>query len=128
MIHLGLLAMCVAFVEFFRLLRLGSHVGVTLEHSREALAAVKSTDLTDLQKETIMRRCSLALLKTTGAFTAKFLLLALGMAVLFFVLAALLRLPREEFLGMMLSPLIIVAMTAAATCYVWIRNVIAKRL
>lgn len=128
MTALGLLAMCVGFVEIFVRLRLGSQLGETLEHSREALAAVRDPDLTDLQKERIMRRRSAALLKVTGVFTVKFLLLALLMAALFFALSAILGLQRREFAAEMISLPVILAMTAAASCYVWIRNVVKKRL
>jgi len=128
MLYAVLLLMCVAFVEVFRALRMQGHLTTTMRISRESLAAVQSKTMSDDEKEIATRRSSVALIQQTGLFVGKLLLTMLAPVALFFLAVHVLGVDEAELTAQLLSPLIWLAMTAAAALYVWIRHAIARRL
>jgi hypothetical protein len=90
--------------------------------SKEALDVLRSSTLEDDEKEVIMRRSSLAILKVTSLFAAKFLLIFLILYIIYFLSIQLFMVSEEDFIGSMLSPLIILAMAIVSMFYIWIRN------
>ena len=90
--------------------------------SKEALDVLRSSTVEDDEKEAIMRRSSLAILKVTSLFTAKLLLIFLILYIIYFLAIHLFMVSEEEFLGSMLSPLTIAVITIVSMFYIWIRN------
>lgn len=128
MIPVILLLMCVAFVELFRALDARRHVTATLGISRESLAAVRSTTLDDDQKEAITRQASVALARQSLLFVGKLLLIVLILGAIYLAAVHLIGVDADQLDARLLSPLVWLAMTAAAAAYVWIRHAIAQRL
>lgn len=119
---------CVVFIELFLFLDLRKQAGTMLNRCREAVRTLAASDLSDDEKEAYVRRTSLVMLKATGTFTLKFLLIA---AVLYAgYLAALSAFPALEqaLLPSLVSPAAIVTLTIAAACYVWARNAVVRQL
>ncbi len=123
-----LLLMCATFVELFRALGLGRHVGVTTRVSGQALEALRSTTLTDEEKEAAMQRSSLALIQQTGLFVGKFLLILGALAAIYLAAVHLAGVNGDRLDAHLLSPVSWVAMTAAAMLYAWLRYAVTKRL
>ena len=128
MINVLLLLMCVVFVELFRVLDLRRHVARTLDISRESLAAVRSTTLDDDEKEAITRQASLALVRQSGLFLAKLLVIVLVLAGLGLAAVHLLGVDADRLTARLLAPTVWLAMTVIAVLYVWIRHAVAQRL
>lgn len=128
MINVLLLLMCVVFVELFRALDARRHVTSTLAISRESLAAVRSTTLDDDHKEAITRRASIALVRQSGLFLGKLLLIVLVLTGLYLAAVHLAGVNADQLDARLLSPSIWLAMTAIAALYVWIRHALAQRL
>lgn len=128
MIPATLLVMCIAFVELFHRLRLHRHLDATRRLSRESLAVVRSSTLSDDEKEQAMQRSSLALLAQTGLFVGKLLLILVVLGAVYLAAIRLVGVSSELLGARLLSPLVWLAMTAAAALYVWIRHAVTRRL
>jgi ABC-type antimicrobial peptide transport system permease subunit len=120
--------MCVLFIELFILLRVRQRVDTIFTVSRAATETMMSTELTDRQKETAVRRHSMALFRATLVFIAQFALI--GAVIYLFYIGFVYLFPATEktLAADLVSPLVITVMTLGAIAYVWVRKNISKRL
>ncbi len=128
MIIISLLVMCVVFVELFVALGLRRHVDVTLVESRRSLDVVRSKTLSDDEKEQATRRSSATLIRQSGLFFGKLLVIMAALALIVLATVHLAGVDAEVMHQRLLSPLVWLAMTAAAALYVGIRHAVTKRL
>ena len=128
MIAVTLLVMCIAFVELFHRLRLHRHFDATRQLSQESLAVVRSSTMSDDDKEQAMQRNSLALLAQTGLFVGKLLLILAVLGAVYLAATRLAGVATELLDARLLSPLVWLAMTVVAALYVWIRHAVTRRL
>lgn len=128
MIYLLQFVICIIFIELFFLLRLSNTIKSTFSLSRRAFDVISSKELGDEQKEVLIRQASLQMLKVTFLFIAKFLAIALGLYLVYLLLAAILPHSEAEFVASLYSINVIIALTLVAFIYVRLRNVIIQRL
>ena len=123
---LGLLS--VVGIEVFLVLRLPEKIAAMAIVSRDSMRVLASSSLSDAEKEVAARRGSLALLKATTAFSARFLLVCAAAYCAYLLMAVLLPGQGDEMLRVIASVSGLVAMTLMAAFYVWMRNVLRKKL
>jgi hypothetical protein len=128
MTYLLLVLLSVACVELFFLLQLPDKVAAMARVARDSVGALVSTSLSDEQKEIAVRKGSLDLFKATFAFSARFLLICTVAYLAYLLAAELLPDIGDEILRTIVSPMGLVTLTAAAACYVWMRNVVRQQL
>lgn len=128
MVHAALVLMSVAFVELIRVLRLQEQVRATVRISRASLEVVRSTTMSDYEKELASRRSSVALIRQTGMFAGKLTVALLGPVAIY--VAALLTpgVDRARLDARLTSPVVWLGMTVLALIYLGIRRVVARRL
>jgi hypothetical protein len=128
MIYVLLLLFCIALFELFELLNLRKDAVHIVARSREAMRVVAAKDMSDDDKEAFMRRASLAMLKTTGLFTLKFLGVLAVVYAIFLGVVALIPDLEQPLLASFVSPSTIVLLTIATLLYAWLRNAVLKQL
>jgi NADH:ubiquinone oxidoreductase subunit 3 (subunit A) len=122
MIYGPLLFLSVVLFELFRLLKLADDAKAIIATSQQAMRVVRSPEIADREKESFMRRASIETLKATLRLAAKFLLVGAILFALFELIVAIfpgLGAPLRESL---LSPAVIVILTAAVVGYAWARK------
>jgi hypothetical protein len=128
MIYVFLLIMCVVFIELFLFLDVSKQLGSTISLSKEALDVLKSSTIEDEEKEVIIRRKSLSIFKVTLFFTSKFLLIFFILYVIYLLSIHWFFVSEKEFAEKIFSLQILLSMTIVSMLYIFIRNVIKKRL
>jgi len=120
--------MSVIFVELFLFLKIITDAQSVMALSAKSVKVMQSKKMTDREKEKFMRTNSVTMLSTTFKFIGKFILI---FAVLFGILWSIAQ--YEPMLASQIesdfySITIIIGLTLATLGYVWIRNVIRRKL
>jgi hypothetical protein len=126
MILAALLLSCVVLVESFLFLQLDKQARGILATTRDALNVLRDARINDDDKERCTRLAARAILTMTAIFTLKLAAIVGVLCALFFGVAAISSDGAAALLAALVSPTVIVALTLAATCYVWIRNAILR--
>jgi len=126
MIYALLLLSCVIFFELFMFFDIPSNLKSSMSLSKKALAVVKSKSISDDEKELLMRRSSIAILKVTFIFAFKILLIFMVLSSIYFFSIHFLPVSKEMYLSSLYSPVIISVMTGFSIIYGWLRHVYSK--
>ena len=123
-----LILMSITFVELFLFLKIIADAQSVMALSAKSVKVMQSKKMSDREKEKFMRTNSVTMLSTTFKFIGKFILI---FAVLFGILWAIAQ--YEPTLASQIesdfySITIIIGLTIATLGYVWIRNVIRRKL
>jgi hypothetical protein len=127
-IYAPLLILCITLFELFALLNMAASAKTILTRSQEAMRVLASHDLSDDEKESSVRRGSLAILKATLALAAKLLLTGAILFALFELIVAIFPALRQPLLDSFVSPLVIVILTVAIIVYAWARKLALRHL
>ena len=123
---LGLLS--VLFVEMIFFLHLPEKLATMARVSRDSVGVLVSSRLNDEQKEIAARKGSLDLLKATFVFSTRILLICIIVYLAYLLLAELFPDRQDEMLGILVSPIGLLTLTAATACYIWVRNAVRQKL
>jgi len=128
MLYAVLLAYAIIFIELFIGLKIIHDAYDVLQLSSKSIGVMKSSSMTDREKEIFMRTNSLSMLLTTFNFIGKFFfifvtLFLINLAVEFFSADLALKV-TESFTSIKFITLV----TIVAIFYVWIRDVVRKKL
>ena len=126
MIHAALVLSCIVLVESFLFLQLDKQVRGILATTRDALHTLGDAKASDDDKEHATRLAARVILKMTVVFTLKLAAIIGVLGAFLFGTAAISPSGASAVLEALVSPTVIVALTLAATCYVWIRNAILR--
>lgn len=128
MTYLILLASSIIFVELFIAFKILKDAQSVLALSSKSIGTLKSTTMTDREKEEFMRKNSLVMLITTFKFIIKFFVV---FAVIYaFIMAVISFYPdlSESVMAGFTSIIPMVVLTVVTMIYVWGRNVISSKL
>ena len=128
MSYVALMAMCILFIELFIRLKMRDRIDRIFKVSREAAKIITSKELSDKQKEVLVRRSSITLLKATLTFSSLFLFMAMavfGVRLAFIYFSPGMKAHLDQSI---LSPVVMVLLTISAIIYVWLRGAIERRL
>ncbi len=128
MIYASLSVICVLFVELSILLKLNDAVKSLFSLSRQAFGVITSKELSDLEKEVMIRQAFLDVLKVTSVFIFKFVVILLVLYSAYLLFAIVLPFSEQAFVDSLYSIEVIVLLTLVAVVYFWLRNVIVQRL
>jgi hypothetical protein len=126
MIYLFLAASCITFIELFIVLDVKKSATALISGTRDAQRVFASSEMSDDEKERYMRRETISMFKATAVFLFKFVLIFAALYALFRVATEFRPELEPGVVHSFTSPIVIVALTAAAMFYVWLRNVIVK--
>ena len=126
MIYLFLAVSCILFIELFILLDVKKSSTAIISGTRDAQRVFGSSEMSDEEKERYMRRETLRMFKATATFLFKFLLIFVVLYAVFWLTTQFRPELRPGIIESFTSPIVIVALTAAAMIYVWLRNVVVK--
>ncbi len=123
-----LILISIIFVELFLFLKIIADAQFVMALSSKSVKVMQSKKMSDREKEKFMKTNSITMLSTTFKFIGKFILI---FAVLFGILWAIAQ--YEPALASQIesdfySIIIIIGLTLATLGYVWIRNVIRRKL
>jgi len=128
MVYFLLLVISIIFVELFIALKILPDAQNVLKLSSESVKVMQSRQMTDDEKEAFMRKNSVTMMKATLIFSAKFISIFVvlfafiyGVELYSVDLATQLS---ESFYSLTLMSLL----TLVTLVYVWIRNVIRRKL
>ncbi|MEP1743943.1 MAG: hypothetical protein ABJI60_16700 [Kangiellaceae bacterium] len=128
MVYFLLLVISIIFVELFIALKILPDAQSVLKLSSESVKVMQSKQMTDDEKEAFMRKNSVTMMKATLIFSAKFISIFVvlfafiyGVELYSVDLATQLS---ESFYSLTLMSLL----TLVTLVYVWIRNVIRRKL
>lgn len=119
-----LLVSCIAFAELLVALDLKGEAQRILTRSKIAYAALRSRELGDDAKEAAMRRESLQVARATAQLIAKFAVILIVLAGLFWITTLFAPGIEASITEKLASPLVMVALTVTAIGYVWGRNAV----
>ena len=128
MIFLVLAIFSIVFIEMFIALKIIPDAQGVLKLSAQSVEVMKSKEMTDREKESFMRTNSLNMLKATAKFIFKFLLIVGVLVLLSFLIELYSTELSEAVIASFSSIKHMVIITVAAMFYVWIRNVVSKKL
>lgn len=128
MIYPPLLLFCVVFFELFLSLRIGTDAMAILARSQQAMGVLRSAQLDDDEKEVFVRRASGQIFIATLRFAAKFASIGLTLYALFWCTVLVFPDLDRPLLESLVSPLVIVLMTAATIAYAWVRKAVVAQL
>ena len=126
--YIVLMLMSIIFVELFLFLKIIADAQSVLSLSSESVKVMQSKKMSDREKEKFMRTNSVTMLTTTFKFIGKFILI---FAVLFGIVWTVAQYESElaaQIESDFYSIYIIIGLTVATLAYVWIRNVIRRKL
>ena len=128
MIYGPLLLLSIALFELFLLLKIGGSARAILASSHEAMRVLQSPEIRDEEKEALMRRGSLAILKATLGLTARLVLVAAILLGLFELIVVIFPAIRQPLVASLISPVVIVVLTVAVVVYAWARKTAVRRV
>ena len=117
----------IVFLELVLLLDLRREVVRIHEGTRAALRMLASS-ASDREKELAMRRASLGLFAATGMLVLKFLVVAVVLLLLYWLVATLFPEREAALQASFVSPTGIAILTVATLFYAWLRHVAVKKL
>jgi len=126
MILAVLVLSCIVLVESFLFLQLDKQVRGIFATSRDALQILGDAKVSDDDKEHSTRLAARVIFKMTIVFTLKLAAIVGLLCAVLFGVAAITPTGAAALLEALVSPTVIVALTLAATAYVWIRNAILR--
>jgi len=127
MTYVSLLLFSIVLFELFALLGIGKDAMAIIARSQEAMRILRSPAIGDDEKETHMRRGSAEIFKATLRFTAKFVLIGAVLYLLFVLIVAVRPDLETPILESLVSPVVIVLLTAVTMCYAWARKALLPR-
>lgn len=127
MIYGALLVLSVLLFELFLALKIGDDARTILTRSREAMRVLSSAELADDQKESSMRRGSLAILIATLCLAGKLLLVGVVLLALYRFIAVIVPGRERALLESLLSAVGVVTMSATVVGYAWARKAVLGR-
>ena len=128
MIYVPLMLFCIVFFELFLRLRIGTDAMAIIARSREAMRVLQSAQLGDDEKEVFVRRASGQIFIATLRFAAKFALIALALYALFWCTVTPFPDLGGPLLESLVSPLVVVSLSAATMAYAWARKTVVAQL
>lgn len=128
MIHALLVLFGIAFLELILLFDLRTEIAGIFGGSREAMRVLASKSMDDDEKESFVRRASLALFRSTAIFAMKFLVVLAILYLVYLLMVTVLPDRRDAFVANLMSLPGIAIMTIATLCYAWARNAVLKKL
>lgn len=128
MSYVALMALCILFVEAFIRLGLHKEAGAVLSGSRDGLGILTAAELGDDDKERLVRRASLEILRTTGLLALKLALLASLLYAAYRGFVAAFPSIEAPMAQSLVSLPGLVALTAASAGYAWLRHVARQQL
>ena len=128
MIYPVLFVYSIIFVELFIGLRVIQDAKGILKLSGKSLEVMKSKSMTDREKEKFMRTNSLTMMLRTLKFITKFFVIFIGIMLLNYLLKSVNAELAEAVIASFTSIKLILIVTIVTMIYVWIRNVIRKKL
>ena len=126
MIYVFLVVSCIVFVELFIFLDLKTDAAKIVKRSHKSIGVAISSELDDDEKEDFMRKASIQMFMGTFILTIKFLLIAVVLFAMYWLMISFVPDLRDPILNSFVSPIVIIGVTAAAMSYAWVRNVILK--
>lgn len=126
--YLLLLLFSILFVELFILFNIVPDARAVMQLSGESVGVMKSKEMTDDQKEEYMRKNSLKMFVQTLKFSGKFLLIFLVLGIVFFLTEIASPSIAKSVAVHFVSVIPMVILTVATLIYVWIRNVVRRKL
>ena len=127
MIYGPLLFLSIVLFELFVLLRMVDNARTILASSQDAMRVLASRDLTDDEKESVMRRGSLEILNATLRLAAKLLLTGAILFALFQLIVTIFPDLKQPLLDSLLSPTVIAILTVTMIAYAWARRSVLGR-
>lgn len=128
MTYLILVISAIIFVELFILLKILKEANSVIALSMGSLNTIKSKDLSDREKEQLMRKNSVVMIQTTFKFILKFLLLFASIYLFIMVVIYFFPHLEDSIYEGFTSIVSILVVTLVASIYVWGRNVISSKL
>lgn len=128
MVYILIYLLCILFIELFILFDINSNIKSVLHLSREAFKIIVSKELTDEEKEKLVRNSSLEIFKTTLLFITKVMLVFLVLFVVYKVLLISFSLSEDRFIEVSFFLHTIVSLTVMGVLYSWLRSVVIRRL
>lgn len=122
-----LLLLSVVLFELFLLLKMGRNAQAILTRSQSAMRVLHSPELADEEKELVMRRESIEILKATVLLAGKLFLAGGVLFTLFQLIVAIFPDLREPLLGSLISPSVIAILTVAVVGYAWGRKALLRK-
>ncbi len=126
--YLLLLVFSILFVELFILFNIVPDARAVMQLSGESVGVMKSKEMTDDQKEEYMRKNSLKMFVQTLKFSGKFLLIFMVLGIVFFLTELASPPIAESVAAHFVSVIPMVILTVATLVYVWVRNVVRRKL
>ena len=123
-----LLAFSIVFVELFILLAIIPDAQAVMKLSGESVNVMKSKSMTDDQKGVFMRKNSVTMFATTLKFIAKFILIFAILFGLFYMVEIWSTPTAQAIAKHFISVTAMLVLTMVMMIYVWIRNVILRKL
>lgn len=128
MMYLVLFIYAIIFIELFILLKIIPDAQGVLALSSKSIEVMKSNEMSDREKEAFMRTNSLTMMKATFKFIGKFLLIIVALVVANYIVELISAELAAQVMASFTSLRVIIIVTVVAMIYVWIRNVISKKL
>ncbi|MGB0496080.1 MAG: hypothetical protein ACPGJI_06970 [Kangiellaceae bacterium] len=126
--YVFLMLMSIIFVELFIFLKIIADAQSVLSLSSKSVKVMQSKKMSDKEKEKFMRTNSVTMLSTTFKFIGKFILIILILFGLFWAISQYDSERAMQIEADLYSIKIILGLTIATLAYVWIRNVIRRKL
>lgn len=128
MMYLVLFIYAIIFVELFILFKIIQDAQGVLALSSKSVEVMKSNEMSDREKEAFMRTNSLTMMKATFKFIGKFLLIIIALVAASYIVELISAELAAQVIASFTSLIDIIIVTVVAMIYVWIRNVISKKL
>ena len=128
MLYLLLFVISIVFVEMFIWLNILPDAQNVLKLSSESVNVMKSKDMTDDEKEAFMRKNSITMMLATLKFSAKFISIFIVIYAVIYAIEQYSLPLAEEMMNSFYSVTIMLILTVVTLLYVWIRNVVCRKL
>jgi len=128
MMYSVLLASSIIFVELFIAFKILKDAQAVMSLSLQSINTMKSSDMTDRQKEEFMRKNSLVMLVATLKFIAKFFAIFGIIYLLIMIFFNYFPHFKESIMDGFTSLVPMLILTLVTMVYVWGRNVICSKL
>ena len=128
MIYAYLVASSIVFVELFIFLNIRASAIAIVAQSRDSMAVLTSREMSDEEKEPLVRRASLNIFVATLVFLVKFLFIAAALFGIYWALVAIFPELHNQIVTSLVSPIVVLVLTVIALLYAWVRNVVLEKL
>lgn len=128
MVYFLLLLVSIVFVELFIAFRILPEAQNVLKLSSESVNVMKSKDMSDNEKEAFMRKNSVTMMLATLKFSGKFIAIFIVLFALIYAVELYSLELASELSESFYSITLMSILTFVTLIYVWIRNVIRRKL